>query len=188
MTYEFVIGPVTWQYSTEALGFTARSGHRVQHIAWDEVLSAGLSAKRPIVLPREFPTSILPGFGTLAKRAEELSLTTQLLWILRRRGPGRKLALFNIPIQGDEQKLLVSELRSRLGERWIDENMNVLQVRRKFGISNWWIYPGTALLMLLALFAIILWQYVQELRPIGAALFGVSALLFLYRWLRSRRY
>jgi hypothetical protein len=188
MTYQFVIGPVAWEYRTEDLCFTAKCGPIAQNVRWDDVLSAGLSPKRAIVLPPDFPTGVLPGLGTLARRAEQLTATTQHLWMLRRIGRGRKLAVFNIPKEGEEQNALVSELRSRLADRWVNDTMDLLQVRRKFGISNRWIYPSVAMLMLVALFFVLAWQYVQNLRPVAIVMAIITIGSLIYGWLRRRWY
>lgn len=180
---------MTVHLETEETRLAMRSRFASREIRWSDIVAAGISPKKSIVLPPNFPTRILPGFGYVAARAQELNRTTELLWILfNRLGRSRKLALFNIPNQGADRDALISELRERLGERWSDEQTNILNVRKKFGVSNWWEYPGFALGMALVFLLVVGWWYVQNLYAVSVVLLAIGIVSFLYRYWRSRRW
>jgi hypothetical protein len=115
-------------------------------IDWGEITGAGLA--RPPGVPTRVPqdeTELLPGgprqldivpFGSrLADLASRINATHRALVVAY--GAGKSFQVF-LPRQDPGTEQLVEEFRSRLGQRWLDGDPELRDLRKRLGIRLGW--------------------------------------------------
>jgi hypothetical protein len=115
-------------------------------IFWSEITGAGLA--RPASVPIQFPrheTELLPGrprqvdivpFGNrLADLARGIHATHRALVVAY--GTGKSFQVF-LPTEDQGTERVVEEFRSRLGNRWLDGDLELRDLRRQLGIRLGW--------------------------------------------------
>ena len=165
MRYDFLIGPFNWNFQLSDDGITISSDVSNRYIAWSDVTGAGISPKKGIRRSPGMPASddIFPGLGRLDGFARRMQDTTELLLIAYRGAHGgKKLVTLNIPNSGETLDSLVDDLSSRLGDRWIGDGMDQLELRKALGFSNWWIMPAAAASVTVVAAALLGWWYLQD--------------------------
>jgi hypothetical protein len=133
-------GPVEVSAGQEDIRF--RLAGRNVVIDWDDIVGAGLARapKAPTFVPRDDIDS-LPGgsrrvdvipFGSqLVDRIDRLGATHRALLVAH--GRGRSFQVF-LPIEDPGTQCLVEELRTRLGELWLDGDWEMMELRKRLGI------------------------------------------------------
>ena len=137
-------GPVQVSADDEDVAF--RLTGREVAIDWGEITGAGLA--RPASVPIQFSrheTELLPGgprqldivpFGSrLADLAGRINATHRALVVAY--GSGKSFQVF-LPTQDPGTKQLVEEFRSRLGQRWLDGDLELRDLRKRLGIRLGW--------------------------------------------------
>lgn len=188
-----VLGPSV-RVETDEHGLTISSWLVGRRIEWASVVAAGMMAPSPVlaVPALVFPLQIVPGFNALAKKAESLHRATVRIWIAYRRA-GR-LHFQYITLPKNDSGLLISELHSHIGERWRYEfSASVLQLRREFGLSNWWFWPTVILSVIAVLVSILMgllaWAAVLAVLTdirIALVILFVFAAWWLYKQFRTK--
>jgi hypothetical protein len=137
-------GPVEVSAGNENVVF--RLAGREVAIEWGEIAGAGLA--RPPGVPTEVPkheAELLPGrprqidivpFGTrLADLAGRINATHRALVVAYANGKSFQVFL---PTEDQGTERLVEELRSRLGNRWLDGDLELRGLRKRLGIRLGW--------------------------------------------------
>ena len=178
-------------------------GRGLNHrIPWDSITAAGLARVRASTLAAGDPgaSQSLPGMGRLSAAALGLAHRNRLLLIGRSRGRGRPRAVtFPLPAEDPSARLLLEELKRRLGSRWLGEDRDQRELKRELGAAYpLWYWPA-GVAFVLAVVAVTLpamgaWALLAGADPQGrneltdarwwmfaglAAWLGLCALLFL---------
>jgi hypothetical protein len=134
-------GPVEVSSNDEELGFYL-AGREV-HIGWDDMTGAGMA--RPPAAPTHFPreqTEALPGkprptdivpFGNrLLALTGRIGATHRALVVAH--GADRRGFQVFLPLDDPGTTELVDELRTRLGERWLEGDWELGELRSGLGL------------------------------------------------------
>jgi len=154
MNFDFVLPMMKWRCETSPDTVHLFGGSRFYgdlQLPWADIVQAGISPREPIKAPKGAPIeAVLPMGKKLLSMTQELSAKTNYFYIAFQQGSRRKIRTYAVPKDGPDLDRFVREWRQRLGQRWSDESVSLLKVRKQLGISNWWVWPVAGLFALLA--------------------------------------
>ena len=130
----------TLRTDSDGLRFSNRMGTR--RVAWETVEAAGVLQERQVKLPANLPRDLVPGLHNLNSYNNRMASECVSLWIACRAGRRARVQTVAVPRKDFDE--LAAELCGRIGERWSVQPRNLLEVRKQFGVSNWWV-PISAL-------------------------------------------
>ncbi|TAL20754.1 hypothetical protein EPN90_00015 [Patescibacteria group bacterium] len=160
MKFEFILGPATWFYETDEAALSIRASvlagrEKKWTIAWNQIIGAGHIGQE-VAAPQEPVPELLPLPGNILEKGAALARRLQnIVIVYLAENGGRKTVFASIAAVHPQKNQLLSELKTRLGGRWLGENQTIFVLRKKLGLKNWWI-PPAALFALAVGFLILL--------------------------------
>lgn len=84
---------------------------------------------------------------------EAVAASQKFLLVFRDRRRRRRAFHSTLPASGFAREMALEQLRAALGERFSEQATPYRALRRRLGLTSWWIWPLVVLLMLLLLYA-----------------------------------
>jgi len=187
MRINFALPVGSWSCETSPDSLHISGGSRltrVVDIPWSQVVQAGICPRRPIQAPPGAPIdAVFPFGGKLQAIALAISETTNYCYIVYCQGNRRRLLTYSVPKRGPLLEQFIAELKKHLGQRWNDELVPLLTMRKRLGFSNWWVAPVSLLIIILVAGIAFAFAAAKSLIP---AILAFLIPLILWAWRKWR--
>ncbi len=169
MTYEIFsqgLRKLTFVVSTEGLE-VRRAWNQKKFWQWSKVIGAGIDSSQYVGVLKEIPSGLyVPGFKFLSSfNDQHYSGTRQFLIAYRGLFGSKNLEHLRIPELESSQTTrdFINDLKMKLGDKWVKEELDYDKMRRQLGFANWHIWIITIIFTIL-IFILMLgyWWLLQE--------------------------
>ena len=147
-------GRRTWAVANEE-GLRIGSRRLRREAPWRTLTGGGLARMRTIEFEAMGPeaANVLPGLGRLAEVSRRMTDAHRLLVLAQARARGRpRLILIPVPFDDPNAEGLLTEVKRRLGPRWLGEDRELKALKRELGASypRWYWASGLLFVLLIA--------------------------------------